>query len=65
MPANPTHDHEPDANRVGSAAESPAEQKALQHIGHDGHSGPDSPQQHQGGIGMEHESDGSRPDGSF
>ena len=56
LPANPTHDHEPNANRVGSAAESPAEQKALQHIGHDGHSGPDSPQQHQGGIGMEHES---------
>lgn len=55
-PANHPHDHEPDANHEASAAESPAEQRALQHIGHDGHSGPDSPEQHQGGIGMEHES---------
>lgn len=34
--------------------EAPAEQKALQHIGHDGHSGTMNPDNHQGGVGMEH-----------
>ena len=39
--------------------ESPAEERALQHIGrtrpgHDGYSGPDTPKQHQGGTGMDH-----------
>lgn len=35
--------------------ESPAQQQALQHIGHDGHSGPDSPQQKHGGVGTDHD----------
>ena len=35
--------------------EPPAEQQALQHIGHDEHSGPDSSEQHQGGTGMDHD----------
>jgi Cu2+-exporting ATPase len=55
-PVDQVHNHETHGNHVASAAESPAEQQALQHIGHDGHSGPDNPEQHQGGIGMEHES---------
>lgn len=54
-PVSQTHNHETHGNHVASTAESPAEQQALQHIGHDGQSGPDNPEQHQGGIGMEHE----------
>ncbi|MBC7572544.1 MAG: heavy metal translocating P-type ATPase [Spirosoma sp.] len=34
--------------------ESPAEQQALQHIGHDNQSDPNSPETHQGGMGMDH-----------
>nr|WP_240699518.1 heavy metal translocating P-type ATPase [Spirosoma sordidisoli] len=34
--------------------EAPAEQQALQHIGHDGHSGTMNPNNHQGGVGMEY-----------
>ena len=54
-PVDQTHNHEMHGNHVASNAESPAEQQALQHIGHDGHSSPDTAERHQGGIGMEHE----------
>ncbi len=37
----------------GTPGEPPAEQQALQHIGHDGQSGPDTPEKHRGGTGMD------------
>lgn len=39
-------------HQTPAADESPAEQQALQHIGHDDHSGPDSNQPYQGDSGM-------------
>lgn len=42
------------AHQTASTDEPPAEQQALQHIGHDGHSGPDDNLKHQGGTGMDH-----------
>lgn len=47
------HHHEP-ANQQPTPDESPAGHQALQHIGHDGHSGTMNPDNHQGGVGMEH-----------
>jgi Cu2+-exporting ATPase len=64
---NPAHQNMADAPKATphQHVEPPAEQEALQHIGHDGHSGPDNPEQHEGGTGMEHgEMDHSKMDHS-
>jgi len=53
-PSHPVHDQVSPTNQPTIANEPPAEQQALQHIGHDGHSGPANHKQHDGGAGMDH-----------
>jgi Cu2+-exporting ATPase len=52
---DPAHQNMADAPKATphQHVEPPAEQEALQHIGHDGHSGPDNPEPHKGGTGMD------------
>ena len=44
------HTHNPSH---GTPGEPPAEEQALQHIGHDGQSGPNTPEKHRSGTGMD------------
>ncbi|WP_040007293.1 heavy metal translocating P-type ATPase [Fibrisoma limi] len=46
--------HPQSVTSLNTDEEAPAEQQALQHIGHDGHSGTMNPNNHQGGVGMDH-----------
>jgi len=46
------HTHHP---TPGTPGEPPAEEQALQHIGHDGQRPPDTPEKHQGGTGMDND----------